>query len=270
MNQLNQRYFMSYSTANEDWLYRADWVHFSNLARLDPGVPLVEIFIAISKIKSSNIIETNLWQILKRVARKNPKIKVHKITFKDNIGRDFSSAAINLRNIAQIGNDEDYILFVNRSGYGPLEQNWYSKYIDQYKKFAHVGLCGSTINFCGHPKLPPSSITTHVQTYVYLTQLKHLLSIKDNFPGEKAQDRLMVIEQGEIGLSKYFLENNLGLTCLIWPDKVFTLKQPNDEQLPQKDIKKVVTNIPFRYKFSEYLFNYFNFTNLLKLFKNIL
>lgn len=247
------QFFMSYSTANEYRSFRTDFRHFKNLARFDPGVCKVNLFISVSEVFPRKRSDENLVCNLARIAEGNPKIKILSITFKSNIGRDFSSAGVNLQHIANIAYEKDFVLFTNRSAYGPLMHNWYTSYIEQYEKFNNVGLCGSTIRFTGHPERPCEGISTHVQSYVYLCRFLHLTNLINNFPGQKAKNRLDAIVDGEIALSRYILNRNLSLTCLAWPNHVFSLNKPSDPKLPQRDIKSIVRNVPFRYKYPSYL-----------------
>jgi hypothetical protein len=115
-----------------------------------------------------------------------------------------------------------------------------------------VGSVGSTINFSGHPKVQAAGIATHIQTYVYVSLWKYFAQIVDMFPAIKCTDRLSLIAEGEIGLSRIFMEHGLALSCLAWPNHSFTLAIPADISLPQHDIKRKVRTVPIRYKYKSY------------------
>ena len=243
---------MSYATANEGD-YHEDYLHFSNLAQFDPGVDKISLYIAISEVKKRSSSDEKKIYSLARIAENNKKIIVKTVQFKSNTGRDFSSAATNLRSIYPTASQDDYVLFVNRSAYGPHCHSWYKTYINQYEKFQNVFLCGSTINFLGHPNTRMQRSThTHIQTYAYLSQIRHLSMILKHFPGEGEDTRLGVIDHGEVGLSQFFMEAGGAITCLAWPDHYFDQVKPNCYDLPQQDIKKESSTYPFKYKYKSY------------------
>jgi hypothetical protein len=223
---MNKRYYMSYSTANDHPWYRADLWNFRNLAIFDPGVSSVELFVAVSEVRPRRRSDDQIVNALVEIAQQNARIAVRSVTFKSNVGRDFSSAAANLRQIATVARDDDYILFLNRSALGPYRSDWYNEYVAQYEKFQDVALCGSTISFKPHPLRPVQGVCTHVQSYVYLSQLKHMAPMKEDFPGETATSRLDAIEFGELALSRFMLHKGFALTSLAWPTLAFNLKQP--------------------------------------------
>ena len=148
----------------------------------------------------------------------------------------------------------------NRSGHGPFAKFWYKDYINQFNKTKSMGLVGSTINFNGHPNKKISGITTHVQTYVYLSNWACLNQIYINFPGSLCTNRIDLINKGEIGLSKFFIEKGYDISCLLWPNHIFNFSNYNSQNLPQKDIKRFVRNLPIIYRYE----------NNLKIIKRIL
>lgn len=241
------KYFMSYSTANEGD-YQEDFFNFSKLAERAPGVEKVLLYVAISEVKARTARDTRALADLCGLAERNPRIEVKAISFKSNIGRDFSSAATNLRLIHQSAAPEDLVLFTNRSGYGPLSDNWYRAYVDQYQRFTDVHLCGSTISFMGHPDGIRRANDTHVQTYAFLSQIQHLEKFLSYFPAEDKTVRLDVIDYGEIAISQRMMNAGGALTCLAWPDHKFDNNHPVAEELPFVDIKREISGLPFVYK----------------------
>ena len=153
--------------------------------------------------------------------------RVKTIRFKSNVGRDISSAKHNLLDIAGVGSPEDFIFFVNRSAFGPRIEYWYHQFISQIEKFPEIGMCGNTINRpC--PGESDDTYQLHVQTYAFLTRLRHFKEFTRNMPGENAQTRDEAIQKGEFGISRRILEKGLGLTPLAWPDHQF---KSDDEEI---------------------------------------
>ncbi|NTJ67506.1 hypothetical protein G6M50_05975 [Agrobacterium rhizogenes] len=233
---------MSYSTANDDPNYRLDLIHLANMRRYDPGVTCVQLFIATSMVGDGPALHDPHEGGL--IVKRNTSLK-------SNVGRDFSSCALNLRLIAEEASPDDYILFTNRSGYGPTMDGWYSKYIEQYHRHPNVQLCGTSINFLGHPDLPHPN-TTHVQTYAFMGKMRDFAEFVEQFPGERETERLQVIQEGEIGLSRRIMERGGAITSLAWPEVAFTKSMPNSPAHPFKDIKGDLSGLPFLYRMKEY------------------
>jgi hypothetical protein len=245
---LNRKCFLSYATANEQLMYWDDFANFLSLARYDPGVDQVEMFIAVSEVVPRTVAHEKIVNELVNLLRATPNIKVRTVSFKSNVGRDFSSHACNLRKIAKEADPGDFILFTNRSACGPFKRGWYSEYVRQYKKFENVALCGSSINFNGHLARPRAGICTHVQSFAMLSQLTHLAPLLADFPAEHETDRDDIIANGEIGLSACLMNEGKSITCLAWPDHAFNLKFPYHPDMPLKYLKLETREQPFRFK----------------------
>ncbi len=237
---------MCYSTANETD-YFADFMNFSRLARYNPGVTEVELFLVISEVRPASDADRRMAEKLMRLAARNAKIRCRSIHFKSNVGRDFSSAALGLLQMVECGSDQDLCLFVNRSGYGPYENGWFSRYVNHLNA-SGASLIGSTINFSGHPKGKQRQVSTHVQTYTYLARLLTLRPLADQFPAAQATDRIALIDAGEMGLSARIMQTGGTLSCLAWPKHSFSSEKPIATELPQNDMKKSAKNLPFMYK----------------------
>ena len=247
------RYHMAYLTANDQIDFAIDYLHFCNMARLCPGVAHVEITIVVSRVLPVSAADVQALDELVRCADASPWLSVRAVIWKGNIGRDFGSAQAGLKSIARIATAQEYVMVRNRSAYGPLCEYWYRAYIEQYKKHPRTGLVGSTINLIGHPSRPDNADARHVQTYVYLSQWRHLESFINDYPGSTCKDRIDVIVEGEIGLSRRIMGNNLQMSCLYWPEHAFSVPGASDQSLPHEDIKRKVVGLPFQYKFPEYL-----------------
>jgi hypothetical protein len=240
------RYFMSYATANDTDFF-ADFMNFKRLSRSDPGVSRIELAISVSEVRPASKYDYKTVKKLAALAKKNRKINCEFTKFKSNIGRDFSSAEAALAYMLNKGSDEDYALFVNRSGYGPFKKNWYSAYIDLLNQ-THSHLVGTSINFCGHSQGKTRGLAPHVQTYVYFAKLGTLRPLLGNYPGKDKVDRLELIEAGEIGLSSWIMNNGGSIACLAWPEKAFSSTLDQSEVPYWKDIKKEIEGFPFLYK----------------------
>jgi hypothetical protein len=246
------RCYLAYLTANDSPHYQADFLHFQHMARLHPGVDRVTVFIAISRVSELRAVDRVAMDELMAIADQCPWLDVRAVFWKGNVGRDFSSAEACLNAIGAEAHPDDYVMVRNRSAYGPSRENWYRQYVDQYQCFPNTGLVGSTINFLGHPRRPSDGPTTHVQTYAYLSQWRHFEPLRSAYPASRCVDRLELIHEGEIGLSRSMLERGLALSCLYWPDQVFTLSRLNAPGLAQEDIKKNARALSLRYKYPSY------------------
>lgn len=222
------------------------------MADRDPGVPGVEITVAISRVRPFSTMDRRAIDGLIRRAASSRRLNVRVVIWKGNIGRDFSSARACLASIAEVAADHDFVMVRNRSAYGPLTDSWYHAYVRQYEKFPSTGLVGSTINFSGHPRRPTGGDSIHVQTYVYVSQWQHLKVLVPDYPGSQCDDRLELIVAGEIALSRRIMDRGLRLTCLHWPDHAFDSLTRPDPSLPRADIKRSVVRAPFRYKYRQY------------------
>ena len=213
-----QQYFHCYATANDKCHYFNGIQNLMRISRFYSGVDKVSLFIAISQVHNVNFVDKLFVKTIKKIFRKNAIITIEEIFFKPNAGRDFSSYHLLLLKVKRIANEQDYILFQNRSAFGPFSDNWYRKYITQFEKFNNVALCGSTINFMDHPHRSLNNNVAHVQTYALLSKICFMNLLTDDFPGASEVDRTKIILNGEIGLSQFFLNKNYKITCIEWPE----------------------------------------------------
>ena len=218
-NNVNQKYFHCYATANDSLFYLKDLKNLRRIKKLNSGVNTICLFIAISKVKKINLLDKLFVRIVKAMFSKHRSLNLKEIFYKKNIGRDFSSFQMLLNKVKPIATDEDFIFFQNRSGYGPFRNNWYKKFVEQFQRFDSVAICGSTINFMDHPKRSLNDNLPHVQTYSFLSQIYFMNMLGESFPGANELLRLNIIIKGEIGLSQFFLERKYRITCIEWPDK---------------------------------------------------
>lgn len=244
--------FLAYLTANDDRFYIKDLLNFTNMCKYNPGVEHMEVFVAISAVRPFDSRDVTYIKQLVSIFSNCPWVTLKKVILKGNVGRDFSSAYVCLKEIGKNASDNDVVMVKNRSGYGPLYTGWFGAYEKLLSSDSVIGLVGSTINFSNHPKAKYYGVSTHVQTYVYMSVWKHLAAMADIFPAVSCVDRVDLIVEGEIGLSRMFLNKGLALACLAWPDELFTRERLTNPLLPQADIKRKVKNVPIRYKFKSY------------------
>lgn len=244
---------LAYLTANDDRSYVKDLINFKNMCRYNPGVEHIYLVVAVSAVRPFDDRDVTYINRLVSIFSDCPWLTIKKVILKGNVGRDFSSAHVCLKEMEKYASDNDVVMVKNRSGYGPLSAGWFEVYEKLFAPGSNIGLVGSTINLSGHPKASTDGITTHVQTYVYVSMWQHFAEIVDCFPAINCVDRVNLIAEGEIGLSGLFLERGLALTCLVWPGRIFTREHPSDMSLPQTDIKKYPgKKIPIRYKYKSY------------------
>ena len=102
----------------------------------NPGLDKTVLFIAISKVKEISSYDEFFVKTVKKIFLGHPSIELREIYFKDNIGRDFSSFQSLFEKVKITADPEDYILFQNRSGYGPFHENWYRQFVKQFDKLS--------------------------------------------------------------------------------------------------------------------------------------
>lgn len=232
-----QKYFHCYATANDSRLYLKDIQNLMRIWLYASGFDKLYLFIAISKVSRINIFDRLFVKMVKKVFRKHPSVRLIDVFFKSNIGRDFSSYQSMQLRVKEIGNSSDYVLFQNRSAFGPYHKNWYKEFVQQFEQFESVALCGSTINFMDHPRRSLSFNFPHIQTYAFLTKIYFLDMFGNTFPGSAETTRLNVILNGEIELSQFFLKRNYKLTCIEWPNEMIS---NYTKPLMYSDVKSIV------------------------------
>jgi hypothetical protein len=250
-----RRYYLAYLTANDQRSFLLDYLHFRNMAVRDPGVPAVDVVIAISRVRPFSAADRRDLEYLVRHAAESPWLRIHAVIWKGNVGRDFGSADACLKWIARAARPDDYVMVRNRSAYGPTSGDWYRAYVSQYRRHAGTGLVGSTINLIGHPKISRDGLSPHVQSYVYLSEWRRfaaLLADDRGYPGSRCTERLDLIEQGEIGLSKRVMESGLRISSLYWPEYAWGSGDAIEPSLPRADIKSEAREVPLSHRLRGY------------------
>jgi hypothetical protein len=236
--EIVRQYFHCYATANESRFYLKDIQNLMRIKNCDSGFSKIVLFIAISEVKKISFFDEFFVKSVKKLFDGHPSIELREIYFKGNIGRDFSSFQSLFDKVKETADIDDYILFQNRSGYGPFHENWYRQFVKQFEKFDSIALCGSTINFLDHPKRSLRNNLPHVQTYSFLTKVYFMDMLGAAFPASTKTEKLDIVLNGEIEMSQFFLKNNFKITCIEWPDKAIS-----NQTLPivSSDIKTKVT-----------------------------
>jgi len=241
------RYYLAYATANEKRHFFWDAANFGRMVARDPGVERMELFIAISEVRPRSPRDERAVGELLKILAQEPRIRVREVAFKSNVGRDISSYAHCLTAIAAEAAEDDFVLCLNRSAFGPMRDGWYGAFVRQFARDERVGLCGNSINFSGYPDPPDRGRYTHVQTYCFLGRPRNLAQHVAGLPAMRAQTREDAIRGGEIELSRSMLRAGHGLSCLAWPEHVFFAPDPYDPSLPSYNISGALTTTPFRH-----------------------
>jgi hypothetical protein len=209
------RYFFSYATVNENPRYTRDLVNFRQYASHDPGVDLVEVYIAVNQEQPRTEADEIALRSLVKVLEKNPKYKVRKVEFFSKPGRDWRALYVNLNNLLPEAADTDFLFFNNRSGTGPLIDGWYQKMLAKIRQDTDIGAVASTLWLppCAeHPDFGPP-----LQAFGILTRIRDCIPMMDNFPGIHALNSDETIRDGEVRFSECLLENGRKLTSLHRP-----------------------------------------------------
>lgn len=143
---------------------------------------------------------------------------VNALHFKDNIGQDLGAYNYGYQ-LLKKQNYQGDVVFMNSALEGPNEDDWLKKYSDQFHKHDDTGLCGITINPTTK-NLVENDFSPHVQSFFLYSNMKTLLNVfPQDLPGYNIKNnRLSLILNGEIGISKAILDADYGITSLAFPD----------------------------------------------------
>ena len=214
------RYFFSYATVNENPRYTRDLINFRNYARHDPGVDLVEVYIAVNQARPKSKADEIALQQLVKVLEKNPRYKVRKVEFFRKPGRDWRALYTNLQNLMPEAEDSDFLFFNNRSGTGALESGWYRRMVQRMQQDFSIGGVASTI-WLPDPNSPweeERDYPAHLQGFGIVTRIGDVRPMLDDFPGIHATESRQTIEQGEVAFSQRLLASGKKLASLFQPN----------------------------------------------------
>jgi len=225
-----------------------------NIAKYESGIEL-DVTLIITDVNNStyyfikiifkllaNILKLNKQSFLSEIhgflKYKNLKYKypfIKNIYYKDNIGFDIGAYNYGYNILKKSGYDGD-IVFMNSGLAGPCEDNWLSKYSNQFSKRKDVGLCGISMNPM-NTKIEGSPFSPHVQSFFLYTQMKIMLDVfPENLPGSFIKnDRTSIITEGEIGISQAVLNAGYSITCTAEP--LFFYKHGVHWDIPYEELR---------------------------------
>lgn len=252
MTSPQTNYYLIYATAN-DSDYLVDYANLNRMCQSNPGVSKIHVYLVVSEVEEHHETDDVALAIFTEMLDKSPWFELQGVYFKDNVGRDFSSVQVCLKAVRASAKDHDVVMIRNRSAYGPFRAGWYAAYLDLLNSREDIGMVGNTINQSGHPDsaYDKAVITCHVQTYLYLARFEVLRGLVDDFPGARETDRLELINNGELGLSRSIMSRGYGLKCLQWPEHVFGMGIYQIPELPLTDIKHHQLGLPFEHRHSK-------------------
>lgn len=160
---------------------------------------------------------------------------VKRLHYKDNVGQDIGAYNYGYQLLKQEKFD-GCVVFMNSAVEGPNEDGWLLKYANQFSQRNDVGFCGVTIN----PKtknLVVNDFCPHVQSFFIYTNMSVLQHVfPENLSGYNIyNDRLALILNGEIGLSKAVLEAGYCITSIAFPDHFY--REGDEWTLPYEEIR---------------------------------
>jgi hypothetical protein len=156
------------------------------------------------------------------VALNKTKIKTI-IHLPANLGRDFWAWGEALK---QINLDQyDYILFANKSGYGPNQDHWLEQFVEPFKKFPKLAVSGPIANYRGG---------WHIQTWAFMLKtedVKILLNEGKAFGLKRKFWPYFAYDSREIYLSQKFLKAGRSIYCFLknYPE-IYLKTKPNAKQ----------------------------------------
>ena len=211
-----KRGFLAYATANDRFGHVQDRDNFARMLALPAGIERIDIGIAVSEARPRSRRDERDFRDMARALEASGRFRVAELTFKSNLGRDFSSWRHLLQGFRRAAAPVDFVLLLNRSAYGPMQDGWYARYLPAFARHPHLAVCGSSINF-EYRRQVDAGAHTHVQTYAWMSRFSALERILDDFPGVQAQSRDAAIRDGEVALGRRWFDLGLGITSLARP-----------------------------------------------------
>lgn len=155
--------------------------------------------------------------------------------FRDNVGYDIGSYNHGLAILRTNGYDGD-VLLMNSSVVPPTRDGWLLEYRKLFHQREDVGLCGISMNSHNTVKSPPVFMP-HVQSFFLYSTMAILNQVYGKMlPGSLvSNDKIAVIEQGEIAISQKMLSAGYGIRCSQFPD--FTYKKGEAWTIPEGDLR---------------------------------
>lgn len=132
-----------------------------------------------------------------------------------NIGMDFSGYEAFYESIKDQGNQ--YIILSN-SSVNKLQEEFIDGYLDFFKNNNSIGMMGVSVNSKIYQSLIRNNFNPHLQSFFLLTTtdvLKEIIKVNNGFPGKGIDHKLLLIRQGEVGLSKAVLDLGYKLAVVL-------------------------------------------------------
>ena len=128
------------------------------------------------------------------------------------------------------------VLFMNTSLSGPSQDYWLLKYHTLFHKHQDVGLCGISLNSHDTNIINNPPFKPHVQSFFLYTTMKALKKVfPANLDGYNSQNKLEIIENGEIGMSQRILDAGYSIVCYNFP--FFFYKSGMEWIIPLGDLR---------------------------------
>ena len=104
----------------------------------------------------------------------------------------------------------DYFLFLNKSCYGPNQDNWLEQFVEAFKKFPKAAVVGAMACAIGG---------WHIQTWAFMlsrSDLQDLLRHEPRAFGDKMKFHpYWVFDSREVAISQYFLKKGKSIYCFL-------------------------------------------------------
>jgi len=144
------------------------------------------------------------------IKEKYPFIKT--ILFRDNLGQDFGAFNYGYKYLKEMNYSQD-VLFMNSSLEGPYANDWLLKYYKLFHSREDVGLCGISLH-AQNTNIKEKPFAPHVGSYLLYSNMKILKKVfKENICGADTDDKNIIIEEGEIGMSREILNAGYSICC---------------------------------------------------------
>jgi hypothetical protein len=173
-----------------------------------------------------------------RLPRKYPFIDT--VRFRSNHGQDFGAYDFGYQLLQRQGYDGE-VLFMNSSVAGPHRDGWLLEYRRQFRRHPQVGLCGIGLNSHDTSR-EPSPFAPHVQSYFLYTSMRVLkdavgerLFDRHERVDPEQQDKLEIIQHGEIGVSARVLDAGYSITSPRFPE--FAYRRGHAWSIPRGDLR---------------------------------
>jgi rhamnan synthesis protein F len=159
---------------------------------------------------------------------------IEAVHIRDNQGQDVGAYDFGYQLLQAQGYRGD-VLFMNSSVSGPHEENWLSKYRDQFRRHENVGLCGISMNSHDTSR-DAEPFAPHVQSFFLYTNMRVLQhAVGPRLFQLDTTDKEEVIAKGEIGISARVLDAGYRITSSNFPD--FAYRRGDAWSIPYGDLR---------------------------------